>query len=47
MNKREVLKFQIFSIIFVSVVGTLLHLLYEWSGKNKIIVTFSAVNEST
>ena len=47
MNKREVLKFQIFSIIFVSIFGTLLHFMYEWSGDNKIIAGFSAVNEST
>ena len=38
-DKKKILKFPIFSIIFVSIVGTLLHLLYEWSGKNKIIAT--------
>lgn len=47
MNKKEILKFQIFSIIFVSVLGTLLHFIYEWSGGNKIVAAFSAVNEST
>ena len=47
MNKKEVLKFQIFSIIFVSILGTLLHFTYEWSGDNKIVAAFSAVNEST
>lgn len=47
MNKKEVLKFQIFSIIFVSILGTLLHFAYEWLGDNKIIAAFSAVNEST
>lgn len=47
MNKKEVLKFQIFSIIFVSILGTLLHFTYEWSLDNKIVAAFSAVNEST
>ena len=47
MNKKEVLKFQIFSIIFVSILGTLLHFTYEWFGDNKIVAAFSAVNEST
>lgn len=47
MNKKAILKFQIFSIIFVSILGTLLHFAFEWSGENKIVATFSAVNEST
>lgn len=46
-NKKEILKFQIFSIIFVSIFGTLLHFCYEWSGDNKIVAAFSAINEST
>lgn len=46
-NKKEILRFQIFSIIFVFIVGTLLHFTYEWLDKNKIIGIFSAVNEST
>lgn len=33
--------------ILVSVLGTLLHFTYEWSGGNGIVAVFSAVNEST
>ena len=47
MEKNNVLKFQIFSVIFTWILGTILHFLYEWSGDNKIIASFSAVNEST
>ncbi len=36
-----------FNVIFVSILGTLLHFTYEWSGNNPIVGVFSAVNEST
>lgn len=45
--KNKILKFQIFSIIFDIILGTLLHFTYEWSNNNMIIGAFSAVNEST
>ena len=35
------------SFIVISIVGTLLHFLYEMSGHNKIAAIFAAVNEST
>ena len=35
------------SVIVISVVGTLAHFLYDWTGKNRIIGLFAAVNEST
>ncbi len=47
MEKKKILRFQIFSVIFTWILGTILHFLYEWSGDNKIIASFSAVNEST
>lgn len=47
MEKKKIIRFQIFSIIFTWILGTILHFLYEWSGDNKIIASFSAVNEST
>lgn len=47
MEKKKILRFQIFSVIFTLILGTILHFLYEWSGDNKIIASFSAVNEST
>jgi len=31
----------------ISVIGSLLHFTYDWSGKNKFVAIFSAVNEST
>ena len=37
----------VIAIIFISVIGTLLHFMYEWSGHNKVISLFVAVNEST
>ena len=34
-------------IIFIAVIGTFLHFLYELSHHNKIVAIFAAVNEST
>ena len=39
--------FLIFSVIIISIVGTLSHFLYDISNHNKVIGLFSAVNEST
>lgn len=36
-----------YSIIFIFLLGSLLHFLYEISGHNKIVALFAAVNEST
>lgn len=47
MKKNIILKFIVFSGIFVMILGTLLHFTYEWSGNNQFIASFSAVNEST
>ena len=35
------------AVILISLVGTLLHFLYELSGHNKLVAVFAAVNEST
>lgn len=40
-------KWRIGGFLFTSAAGTLLHFLYEWSGKNPVAGVFSAVNEST
>ena len=37
----------VIAIIFISVIGTLLHFMYDWSGHNKVVSLFAAVNEST
>lgn len=48
MNKKIELKlFEFISAIFIVVMGTLLHFVYEWSGKNTIVGIFGSVNEST
>lgn len=46
-NKKKILMFQVFSIIFTMILGTLLHFTYEWSNYNSFVALFSAVNEST
>ena len=46
MQKSEIKKFHIISFIFVSIVGIILHFLYDWSGGNLFVGLFSAVNES-
>ena len=38
---------QIIVILICLILGTLLHFTYQWSGENKIVGLFSAVNEST
>ena len=40
------IKFEIWGFIFTAVLGTLLHFLYEWSGKMPAAALFSPVNES-
>lgn len=44
MDKTK--KYQIFSIIFACILGTLLHFTYKLSGENSFVASFSAVNES-
>lgn len=46
MKNKKILYFQIFSIIFTSILGTILHFTYNWSNKNLFIASFSAINES-
>ena len=46
-SKNKLLKFQIFSIIFTWILGTILHFTYDWSNQNAIVGVFSAINEST
>lgn len=46
MNKKLLL-YCAAGFVFVSVVGTLLHFVYEWSGSNFLVGLFAPVNEST
>ena len=45
--KRTVWLWELFGFAAVSLLGTLLHFLYEWLGKPIWIAPFSGVNEST
>ena len=47
MSKTKIRNYQIFSIIFTFILGTILHFTYDLSGQNPIVGLFSAVNEST
>ncbi len=40
-------KYIISGIVFTSIVGTLSHFFYQWSGKNPLVAFISPVNEST
>lgn len=44
--KRSLFLWQIIGFAFVSVTGTLLHFVFEWSNSNIVVGLFSAVNES-
>lgn len=43
---RKEAKLEVIDFIFISILGTLLHFVYDWFGKNDIIGIFSAINES-
>ena len=45
--KFKISIWQFFGFGFTSLFGTLLHFLYEWTGKNNFTALFSGVNEST
>ncbi len=45
--KRELGLWQVLGFGFVSLFGTLLHFLYDWTDGNRVIALFSGVNEST
>ena len=43
--KRELRRWEIVGFIATGLFGTLLHFVYEWTGGNRVIAVFSAVNE--
>ena len=43
----KIKRWQIITVIVCIILGILLHFTFEWSGKNKIVGLFSAINEST
>ncbi len=47
MFMKGIKKYLIAGAIFVSILGTVLHFVYEWSGNNLVVGLFTPVNEST
>ena len=45
--KRSVRLWQLWGFAVTSLLGTLLHFVYDWSGKSVLVAPFSGVNEST
>lgn len=45
--KRSVGLWQLFGFAITSLLGTLLHFAYDWSGGSSLVAPFSGVNEST
>ena len=44
--KKYVLRWELSGILFVFLLGALLHFLFEWSGESRIVGLFASVNES-
>ena len=44
--KKPILKWELFGIIFVFLLGALLHFVFEWSGESRIVGAIASVNES-
>ena len=45
--KEKIIRWSVIGFIFTSVVGTLLHFLFDWTNESPIAAPFSSVNEST
>ena len=43
---KTLLKLDIIGFVFVSVIGTLAHFVFEWSGNNTVVGLFCPINES-
>lgn len=46
MHKKRI-KMEIIGFVFVSILGTLCHFFYEWSGYSNVVGMFCPINEST
>jgi hypothetical protein len=46
VKRRSVLGFEMAGMVFIIILGSLLHFTFELSGNNPVVGTFSAVNES-
>lgn len=47
MTDRRWRKWELTGLFVVLICGNLLHFVYDWSGENRIVASFAAVNEST
>lgn len=47
MFETKIRNYQILSAVFVAILGTILHFVFDWSGQNLVVGAISAVNEST
>ena len=45
--KNPFIRFCLYGFLFVSILGTLAHFFYDWSGQNPVVGLFCPVNEST
>jgi hypothetical protein len=45
-QKRTVLRYELVGMLFITLLGGMLHFTFEWSGYNPVVGMFSAVNES-
>lgn len=46
ISMKHLKRYTIIGIIFVVIMGSLAHFLYDWSGNNKIVGLFTPINES-
>jgi len=46
INRKKILSWEMWGILFIFLIGALFHFIFELSGKNSIIGIFGAVNES-
>ena len=46
-NCTQIKKWEIVEFIFIAIVGTLLHFVYDWSGQNPAVGIIAPVSEST
>jgi len=44
--KKYILKWELVGVIFVFLLGALLHFVFEWSGESKVVGLIASVNES-
>ena len=44
--RKFILKWELFGVILVFLLGALLHFVFEWSGESKVVGLIASVNES-